>query len=76
MLGSQIYTNPPRFIKGHATLLGLVIVEMAMTASAQLVMASANRKREKVVKKYEARGEGGVPDQDTSRCQYETADGL
>ncbi len=47
MLGSQIYTTPPRFVKGHATLLGLVVWGMVMTVCAQLLMHSQNRKRER-----------------------------
>lgn len=45
MLGAQIYTTPPRFFKGHGTLLGLVVMGMVMTIAARMTMARANRKR-------------------------------
>lgn len=57
LLGTQIYTTPPRFIKGHATLLGLVVWGMLSTVAAQLTMLHRNRQREKLLKEYAERGE-------------------
>ena len=57
LLGSQIYTTPPRFTKGHATLVGLTAWGMISTVAAQLLMAYRNRQRTKLLKEYAERGE-------------------
>lgn len=57
MLGAQIYTTPPRFFKGHGTLLGLVAMGMAMTVAAQRTMAKLNRKRDLELAGFEASGD-------------------
>ena len=65
LLGSQIYTNPPRFVKGHATLLGLVVWAMIMTVAAEITMKHANQARERVHNGFVERGQTN-PDADKS----------
>jgi hypothetical protein len=57
MLGSQIYTTPPRFVKGHVTLLALTAWAMMMTAAAHFWMRAANKKRDLILTEYRERGE-------------------
>lgn len=71
MLGAQIYTAPPRFFKGHGTLLGLVVMGMLVTVAAQMIMAGANRKRALELARFE---ESGDEHPDTGKSFEDTCD--
>ncbi|KAH8701746.1 retrograde regulation protein 2 [Talaromyces proteolyticus] len=57
LLGTQIYTTPPRFVKGHATLLGLVVWAMLSTVASMWIMAARNRGKERALRECAERGE-------------------
>ena len=57
IFGTQIYTTPPRFIKGHAVLLAMSALSLLMVFLVYIMMARSNRKKDQTILEYEARGE-------------------
>ena len=56
IMASHIYTTPPRFIKGHAIVLGLLLFAAAMTVCLMWWMRRANLQKEAEVAEYESEG--------------------
>lgn len=57
IFGTQIYTTPPRFIKGHSILLAFTLLSLSMVVTVHFMMKRENAKRDKIVAEFEARGE-------------------
>lgn len=57
MLGAQIYTDPPRYLKGHGALLAFATWGILNTCAAAVWMTHQNRKRESTLEEYRVRGE-------------------
>ena len=57
IMGSRIYTHPPRFVKGHATVLSLNIVALFCACALYFWMGYLNKKKELIQADYVARGE-------------------
>lgn len=57
ILGTRIYDTPPRFVKGHATALGLIALSSALCAGLIWWMQRENMRRDKEVKRLEELGE-------------------
>lgn len=57
ILGTKIYDEPPRFLKGHGVVLGLQTLAAVCLLGKWWIMSSANRKKEALKLEYETRGE-------------------
>lgn len=57
IMGTKIYDNPPRFLKGHGIILGFVTLAAACIVAKWWLMRSANQRREAMKKQYAQRGE-------------------
>jgi MFS family permease len=57
ILATQIYTNPPRFIKGHGILIGFTVASILSTLSLQVIMSRANQMRDAELQQYRDRDE-------------------
>lgn len=57
IMGPHIYTNAPRFIKGHSILIGFTCSSIIMASCAYLYMATENKRRDKVEQEFRERGE-------------------
>ncbi|KAK5381971.1 hypothetical protein LTR20_007951 [Exophiala xenobiotica] len=57
IMGTRIYDNPPRFIKGHATVLSLNVLACGTVLAAYFYMKGINKKKERIEKEYAERGE-------------------
>ncbi|KAF2168681.1 hypothetical protein M409DRAFT_36326 [Zasmidium cellare ATCC 36951] len=56
VLASHVYTTPPRFIKGHAIVLGLLLYAAVMTVALMWWMMRANKKKQEEILRYESEG--------------------
>jgi hypothetical protein len=56
IIGTQIYRNPPRFIAGHATLLGFFCLAMVATVANYFYMARENRLKDERAQKFRQEG--------------------
>lgn len=52
IIGTQVYRNPPRFLVGHGTLLGSLILAMGATVANYLWMRRANKRKEETANKW------------------------
>ncbi|KAJ9629151.1 hypothetical protein H2204_008940 [Knufia peltigerae] len=57
ILGTHIYDQPPRFIKGHAILLGFQVYSIFCAAMLMWIMSRENKRRDAVEREYRERGE-------------------
>jgi hypothetical protein len=65
IMGSHIYTDGPRYIKGHSIVIGFTCSSMIMASCAFLYMAMENKRKDKVEQEFRERGETH-PDMDKS----------
>ncbi|OCK99096.1 MFS general substrate transporter [Cenococcum geophilum 1.58] len=56
IVGTQVYRDPPRFLAGHGTLLGSLVLAIGATVTNYLWMKTANRKKEESVMKWRNEG--------------------
>lgn len=57
IMGTHIYTNPPRYIKGHGILLGFLLFSILNVVMAYFWMKRLNLQKEKTIREYCDRGE-------------------
>jgi hypothetical protein len=57
IIGTQVYTKPPRFFQGHGTLLGFFALGSASVVACYWIMKKENKKRDALTEEYKARGE-------------------
>jgi hypothetical protein len=57
IMGTRIYTNPPRFVKGHSVVLSLNAVALLSSITAYFVMSYRNKKKDRIQAEYAVRGE-------------------
>ncbi|KEF59000.1 uncharacterized protein A1O9_03843 [Exophiala aquamarina CBS 119918] len=57
ILGSHVYDTSPRFIKGHAIALGLLLSGLITCCLSIFWMHSANKKKDNELREFEERGE-------------------
>lgn len=57
IMGPHVYTNAPRFIKGHSIVIGFTCSSIFMASCAYLYMAAENKRRDKVEQDFFERGE-------------------
>lgn len=56
-MGTKIYDTPPRYLKGHATVLSLNLLACCAIVAAYFYMRSINRKKDRILAEYADRGE-------------------
>lgn len=56
-MGTRIYTDPPRFIKGHSIVLAVTTAAAASTVVNYFWMRSQNRKKDVIEREYSERNE-------------------
>ena len=57
IMGTHVYTDPPRYIKGHSVVLGLMLFALLNAVALLLWMKHLNQKKERVDNEYRERGE-------------------
>lgn len=57
IMGSNVYNDGPRFIKGHSIVLGFLLMGMITTTSLYFWMRRLNKKRDHEESEYAARNE-------------------
>lgn len=57
IMGPHVYTNAPRFIKGHSIVIGFTCSSILMASCAYLYMAAENKRRNKIEQEFHERGE-------------------
>lgn len=57
IMGTRIYTGPPRYYKGHGTVLGFFAFAAINVALAYFWMRRQNKKKEAILEDYARRGE-------------------
>ena len=57
IMGTHIYTKPPRFVKGHAIVLGFLLFGAICTATLTCLMRYLNKHKEAELQRYASRGE-------------------
>ncbi|KIX04968.1 uncharacterized protein Z518_05840 [Rhinocladiella mackenziei CBS 650.93] len=57
ILGTHIYNGPPRFIKGHAIVLGFIVLGVVNATILLWWMSRENKRRDAIEKDYRDRGE-------------------
>jgi hypothetical protein len=57
IMGTRVYTDPPRFIKGHSIVLAVTAAAATSTMINYFWMRSQNRKKEAIEKEYTERNE-------------------
>lgn len=57
IMGTRIYTEPPRFVKGHSVSLSLNILALLSAVTAYFWMSYQNKKKDRVQAEYAARCE-------------------
>ena len=57
IMGSHIYTDAPRYIKGHSTVLALLIFSLINTVAVYFWMKRENQKKDIVEQEYRDRGD-------------------
>ncbi len=57
IISTQIYTEPPRYFKGHGTLLGLNAVGVGAALLNYWIMTRENSRRDKTADEYERNGQ-------------------
>ena len=57
ILGTHVYTDPPRYIKGHSVVLGFMVLAVLCTVSLVLWMKRENQRKDRIVSKYRERNE-------------------
>jgi hypothetical protein len=56
ILGTKIFDQPPRFFKGHGTVIGLLVLTAAGIILKWWIMWRANRTKDAVAAEYVAKG--------------------
>lgn len=57
IMGTHIYDGPPRFIKGHAILLGFLVWGITASTILMLMMSRENKRKDAELQEYRDRGE-------------------
>jgi hypothetical protein len=57
IVSAQVYTDPPRFLKGHGVILGFLGWSLINTVSVYIWMRRQNEKKDKIKEQYLERGE-------------------
>lgn len=57
IMGTHVYTKPPRFIEGHAVVLGFLLVGLFSTSLLILTMRYLNKRKEVAVQQHLINGE-------------------
>ena len=57
IISAQVYTDPPRFPKGHGVMLGFLGWSLANTVAVYIWMRWKNEKKDKITQQYLERGE-------------------
>ncbi|KAG9773414.1 hypothetical protein KCU88_g5793, partial [Aureobasidium melanogenum] len=57
IMGTRIYTNPPRYLGGHGTVLGVFTLGAVNVAAAYFWMRYQNNKKERILNDYAHRGQ-------------------
>ena len=55
--GTHLYTDPPRYIKGHSIMLALCVISMSAAGANMYSFARANKQKEQIQRDYLERGE-------------------
>lgn len=71
IISTQIYDNPPRYFKGHGTLLGLNAVGVVAAVINYWLMKRENARRDLVAQEFEA---NGMEDPDLTKSYEELCD--
>ena len=71
IIGTHIYTDPPRYIKGHSVLLGFLVFSIMNVVMAYFWMGRLNSQKEKIIREYDDREETHP---DTTKSLEETHD--
>ncbi|RFU26054.1 hypothetical protein B7463_g10286, partial [Scytalidium lignicola] len=53
IFGTQIYTTPPRFIKGHSVLLAMSALSLIMVFMVYIMMDRSNKRKDWIILEYE-----------------------
>ena len=72
IVSTQVYSDPPRFFKGHGTLVGLNVVGVVAVVIKYWIIKRENARRDAVAARYAAEG-CAVPDSEKSLedlCDY------
>lgn len=57
IMGSNIYTDKPRYIKGHSIVLSFLLLAIFSAVSLMFWMKHVNAKKDRILEDYAARGE-------------------
>lgn len=57
IMGTRIYTNAPRFVKGHSVVLSLNAVGLLSAITVYFLMSYQNKKKNRIQAEYSTRGE-------------------
>lgn len=57
IMGTHVYDNPPRYIKGHSVILGLLCASLLSVIALMLWMQRCNMEKDRIESEYHERGE-------------------
>ncbi|KAJ9604883.1 hypothetical protein H2200_010998 [Cladophialophora chaetospira] len=57
IMGTHVYTNPPRFVKGHAIVLGFLLFGIVCATTLICLMSYLNKRRAAELERYSSQGE-------------------
>ena len=55
--GTHIYTDPPRYVKGHSIMLGMIVISLSAACANLSAFSRANKRKDLIEKEYLERGE-------------------
>ena len=55
--GTHVYTDPPRYIKGHSIMLGMMIISISAACINMYLFARANKQKDRIEREHLDRGE-------------------
>ena len=55
--GTRIYTDPPRYVKGHSIMLGMMVISISVACANVYAFNRANKRKDRIEKDYLERGE-------------------
>lgn len=57
IMGTHVYTKPPRFVKGHAIVLGFLLIGLVSTSILIVAMRYLNKRKEAAIQQHLLDGE-------------------
>lgn len=57
IMGTHIYVTGPRYVKGHAVVLGIIALSLVVIVTLMITYSMLNKKRDRILAEYAARGE-------------------